>query len=106
MMAKHCWLGSSVVFQGIQTSIIAKKPYSFVIFQGGGGADTGCQHPLRIRECDLGPTACNIGYQSTSPKMTRKRVNLTLKAPIMTAADDKFYDIFPNFQKNIRHDIT
>ena len=22
----------------------------------------------------------------------------TFKAPIMTAADDKFYDIFPNFQ--------
>ena len=25
---------------------------------------------------------------------------LTLKAPITTAADDKFCDIFPNFQKN------
>ena len=25
--------------------------------------------------------------------------NLTLKAPITTAADDKFFDIFPNFQK-------
>ena len=24
---------------------------------------------------------------------------LTLKAPITTAADDKFCDIFPNFQK-------
>ena len=24
---------------------------------------------------------------------------LTLKAPIMTAADDKFWDIFPNFLK-------
>ena len=30
------WLGSFVIFQGIQTSI-AKKPYIFVIFQGGGG---------------------------------------------------------------------
>ena len=25
---------------------------------------------------------------------------LTLKAPITTAADEKFCDIFPNFQKN------
>ena len=25
---------------------------------------------------------------------------LTLKAPITTAADDKFWDIFPNFQQN------
>ena len=24
---------------------------------------------------------------------------LTLKAPITTAADDKFFDIFPNFRK-------
>ena len=29
--------GSFVVFQRIRTSI-AKKPYSFVIFQGGGGS--------------------------------------------------------------------
>ena len=29
----ECWLGSFVIFQGIQTSI-AKKPYIFVIFQG------------------------------------------------------------------------
>ena len=31
----ECWLGSIVVFKGIQTSI-AKEPYIFVIFQGGG----------------------------------------------------------------------
>ena len=30
----------------------------------------------------------------------------TFKAPITTAADDKFYLIFPNFQKKKRHDIT
>ena len=30
-----CWLGSFVIFQGTRTSI-AKKPYIFVIFQGGG----------------------------------------------------------------------
>ena len=30
------WLGSFVIFQGIWTSI-AKKPYIFVIFRGGGG---------------------------------------------------------------------
>ena len=30
----NCWLGSLVIFQGIKTSI-AKKPYSFVILQGG-----------------------------------------------------------------------
>ena len=31
----ECWLGSFVIFQGIQTSII-KKPFTSVIFQGGG----------------------------------------------------------------------
>ena len=30
----ECWLGSFVIFQGIRTSI-AKKPFIFVIFQGG-----------------------------------------------------------------------
>ena len=40
----ECWLGSFVIFQGIRTSI-AKKPYIFVIFQGGGGQD-GLSHPL------------------------------------------------------------
>ena len=32
------WLGSFEIFQGIWTSI-AKRPYIFVIFQGGGGPD-------------------------------------------------------------------
>ena len=32
----ECWLGIFVLFQGIRTSI-AKKPYTFVIFQGGVG---------------------------------------------------------------------
>ena len=35
----ECWLGSFVIFQGIRTSI-AKKPYRFVIFQGGGGPES------------------------------------------------------------------
>ena len=30
----ECWLGSYVILQGIRT-YIAKKPYIFVIFQGG-----------------------------------------------------------------------
>ena len=30
----ECWLGNFVIFQGIWTSI-AKKPYIFVMFQGG-----------------------------------------------------------------------
>ena len=30
----ECWLGSFVVLRGIRTSI-AKKPFIFVIFQGG-----------------------------------------------------------------------
>ena len=32
----ECWLGSFVVLQGIQTSI-AKRPYIFCDFSGGGG---------------------------------------------------------------------
>ena len=35
----ECLLGSFVIFQGIRTSI-AKEPYIFVIFQGGGDPDT------------------------------------------------------------------
>ena len=31
----ECWLRSLVILQAIQTSF-AKKPYIFVIFQGGG----------------------------------------------------------------------
>ena len=42
----ECWLGSFVIFQGIQTSI-AKKPNSFVIFQGGSRPPV--PHPLWIR---------------------------------------------------------
>ena len=32
----ECWFGSHLIFQGIGTSI-ARKPYIFVIFQGGSG---------------------------------------------------------------------
>ena len=31
---------------------------------------------------------------------------LTLKAPITTEADDKFCNIFPNFQIKIRYDMS
>ena len=34
------------------------------------------------------------------------QLNFTLKAPITTAADDKFCDIFFNYQKKIRYDIS
>ena len=35
---------------------------------------------------------------STEPHIDKSH-DLTLKAPITTAADDKFCDIFPNFRK-------
>ena len=38
-------LGTFVSFQGIRTSI-AKKPYSFVIFHGGGGVQSPSPTPL------------------------------------------------------------
>ena len=44
----ECWLGSFMIFQGIWTSI-AKKPYSFVIFQGGGGGGPTPCPPFWIR---------------------------------------------------------
>ena len=47
--ACECWLGTFVIFQGIQTSI-AKKPYIFVFFQGGGGSRPPAP-PLWIRPC-------------------------------------------------------
>ena len=34
------------------------------------------------------------------PEMNEECRYLNLKAPITTAADDKFFDIFPNFRKN------
>ena len=46
----ECWLGSSVIFQGIRTSIV-KKPYIFVIFKflRGGGIQTPVPPPLDPR---------------------------------------------------------
>ena len=38
LAGRRCWLGSFVIFQGLRTCI-AKEPYSFVIFQGGGAMD-------------------------------------------------------------------
>ena len=41
-----------------------------------------------------------IGFWCLSHNaIMRKKPSLTLKAPIMTAADDKFCDIFPNSRK-------
>ena len=42
-------------------------------------------------------TMLNIQY--TTSVSSQSDETLTLKAPITTAADDKFCDIFPNFQK-------
>ena len=39
-------------------------------------------------------------------QQTNNIVFLTLKAPITTAAEDKFCDIFFQFSKKIRYDIT
>ena len=41
----------------------------------------------------------------TNNKLYHCQVVLTLKAPITTAADDKFCDVFSNFQKKIRYDL-
>ena len=41
----------------------------------------------------------SLVYWGTN-KLIHLRCSLTLKAPIMTAADNKFCDIFPNFQNN------
>ena len=46
-MAQQCRHGSFVIFQGIWTSI-AKKPYSFAIFQGGGGGGGHDHGPSRL----------------------------------------------------------
>ena len=43
----ECWLGSFVILQGIQTSI-TRKPYKFVIFQGGSGLSLGTKKACRI----------------------------------------------------------
>ena len=43
----ECWLGSLVIFQGIQTSV-AKKPYIFVIFQGSWGGGGGVRTPCSL----------------------------------------------------------
>ena len=43
--------------------------------------------------------------QQLFPKKVVTQI-LTIKAPIMTAAEDKFCDIFPNFRKKIRYYIS
>ena len=39
-------------------------------------------------------------YRYQSPLINKKKLTLTLKVPIMTAADSKFSNIFPNLKKN------
>ena len=39
-------------------------------------------------------------------KVYKSKFFLTLKVLITAAADDKFCDIFPNFRKKIRYDIS
>ena len=41
----ECWICSFVIFKGIRNSI-AKKPYIFVIYQGGGGGPNPLSPPL------------------------------------------------------------
>ena len=49
---------------------------------------------------------CDLGLFPKVMCVSSKRTDLALKAPIRTAAADKFCDIFPNFrQKKIRYDI-
>ena len=43
---------------------------------------------------------CIHGNEIADKVNVLKFLFLTVKAPITTAADDKFSDIFPNFQKN------
>ena len=47
-------------------------------------------------DSDLGPN-CLQRLSADKPPLARKE--LTLKAPITTAADDIFCNIFPNFRK-------
>ena len=61
----ECWLGSFVAFQGIRTRI-AKKPYIFVIFQGGGALDP----PISF--CLSGPSKIFALFElMTSLRLTR-----------------------------------
>ena len=53
MATIECWLGSFVIFRG--SGLIARKPYIFVIFQGGGGVRTHCPpsgsaHGMHLKE--------------------------------------------------------
>ena len=53
---------------------------------------------------DLGPNC--LQSLSAEDKLQLAKYELTLKVPNMTAADDKFCDIFPNFQRKIRYNIS
>ena len=56
----ECWLGSLVIFQGIQTSI-ARKPYIFVVFQGVSGPPV----PPLERICQPGrKNYCHVGHKN------------------------------------------
>ena len=54
-----------MIFKGIQTSI-AKKPYIFVIFQGGRGLDP-LSPPLDLRMlCEIGEVVQKLVCENTS----------------------------------------
>ena len=49
------------------------------------------------------PVGPDLGSNSVcDDKSATGKKSLTLKAPITTAADDKFCDIFPNFEKKTK----
>ena len=52
----ECWIGSFVIFKGTRTSI-AKKPYIFVIYQGGYGPPVSTSRSAH----DVGHTGVRLG---------------------------------------------
>ena len=56
----ECWLGSFVIFVnflGIKTNI-AKKPYTFCYFSGGGGGGPETPAPIWVCACHVLYIAC------------------------------------------------
>ena len=52
-------VGSCVIFKGILSNI-AKKPYIFVIFQGGGRPPSGSAHELSFSAMQKAKMGCEL----------------------------------------------
>ena len=102
--------GMSNFFQGGPNANFYRTPYN-LLFTRGWGVQTPYPTPL---DPHILVASILTFLNTVNNNMQQKSLVfsdavffiLFPKAPIRTAADDKFCDIFPNFRKKIRYDIS